>query len=88
MVAVKGFAGLRVTGEGLSLDPRLPARWQKLRFSVFWHGLRFAVLIAPGEVCIEADPDNSGEAVWRICGVPAKCGPGGRITRPIAAGMS
>ncbi len=33
---VMGFAGVRAWDEGLFIDPRLPARWRRLRFSLAW----------------------------------------------------
>lgn len=33
---VFGFAGLRLTADGYTLNPRLPASWQRLAFN-FWH---------------------------------------------------
>lgn len=37
---VFGFAGLRVTQEGYSIQPRLPATWQRLAFSFLHRGKR------------------------------------------------
>ncbi|HEY7493914.1 MAG TPA: glycoside hydrolase family 65 protein [Candidatus Tectomicrobia bacterium] len=36
--AVFGFGGLRLTDQGITAAPRLPAHWQRLRFKVFYHG--------------------------------------------------
>jgi kojibiose phosphorylase len=36
--AVLGFAGLRLTDQGLTATPRLPKHWQRLRFKVFDRG--------------------------------------------------
>jgi len=36
--AVFGFGGLRLTDQGLTAAPRLPAHWQRLQFKVFYHG--------------------------------------------------
>jgi kojibiose phosphorylase len=35
---VMGFAGVRVSGEGVALCPRLPSRWRRLNFSLIWRG--------------------------------------------------
>jgi kojibiose phosphorylase len=40
---VFGFAGLRLTADGYSLDPRLPASWQRLAFSFQLHGRKVRV---------------------------------------------
>ncbi len=39
-VAAMGFAGMTVGPEGLSFAPNLPARWQRLRFTVRYRGRR------------------------------------------------
>ncbi|MFZ4778782.1 MAG: glycosyl hydrolase family 65 protein, partial [Terrimicrobiaceae bacterium] len=80
MVAVKGFAGLRVTEEGLSLNPRLPEEWRGLRFRLHWHGQRFTVSISPEDVLVESDPGNTKGADWRIGGLQMHCAPGKTIT--------
>ena len=38
MIAVLGFAGLKVLPNGLSVDPHLPAGWTTLTFRCQWHG--------------------------------------------------
>ena len=43
---VHGFAGLQLSGGGISLDPRLPANWRSMSFSVQWHGRSVQVQIA------------------------------------------
>jgi kojibiose phosphorylase len=45
---VFGFAGLRLTNKGPVLDPRLPAHWQKLRFSVSFHGQTYRITLLQG----------------------------------------
>jgi trehalose/maltose hydrolase-like predicted phosphorylase len=79
MVAVQGFAGLRVTREGLSLNPRLPSQWRSLRFRVQWHGLRFTVSISQDETMIEGDAENAAPAVWRIGGETVCCAPSASV---------
>lgn len=41
--AVYGFGGLRMVGEKLRIEPHLPAGWDTLRYSVYWHGSRLEV---------------------------------------------
>ncbi|HVO72131.1 MAG TPA: glycosyl hydrolase family 65 protein [Aggregatilineaceae bacterium] len=45
---VFGFAGLRLTDNGLVVDPRLPAHWRRLRFSVRYRGESYVVDIQQG----------------------------------------
>ncbi len=33
-----GFAGLHLTEEGYTVEPRLPAHWRRLAFKYYWHG--------------------------------------------------
>jgi kojibiose phosphorylase len=35
---VFGFGGVRLTDQGITATPRLPAHWQQLRFKLFEHG--------------------------------------------------
>ncbi len=76
MVTVRGFAGLKVKGGRLSLDPRLPKQWESLCFGMHWQGMRFTISIRPGEARIEACPENATEAVWDVCGQLHRCAPG------------
>ncbi len=41
--AVFGFGGLRLEGDGLRLDPRLPPTWRRLAFPLRWRGSRLRV---------------------------------------------
>jgi trehalose/maltose hydrolase-like predicted phosphorylase len=38
--AIMGFSGLSVGPEGLSVSPRLPSQWRRLRFAARWHDRR------------------------------------------------
>jgi kojibiose phosphorylase len=53
--AVFGFAGLRMTGDGLAARPRLPGHWRRLRFCVRYCGHIYRVEVTPdGEAHISA----------------------------------
>lgn len=41
-----GFGGLDMMGDMLVLDPRLPAEWQALAFTLHWHGRRIGCRLA------------------------------------------
>jgi len=45
MTAVFGFAGLSLGEDGLALNPRMPAAWRSLAFSVQWRGRRLGIRI-------------------------------------------
>jgi len=44
-VLIKGFVGLKIHKETLSINPRLPSAWRKVLLSLKWRGglLRFEV---------------------------------------------
>lgn len=65
--AVRGFGGLRSDEERLGLDPRLPAGWSRLAFSVVRQGGRLHVEVRPGAVAVHADAAND-------VGVPVRVG--------------
>lgn len=48
-----GFGGLHLTADGPALDPHLPPGWERLRFSVRYHGERYTMTIEGGESRIE-----------------------------------
>jgi kojibiose phosphorylase len=45
---VFGFAGLTLSAEGPTLDARLPALWEALRFHLLWRGRRFSAELRRG----------------------------------------
>lgn len=45
MMAVLGFAGLTMTDDGVTLDPKLPEAWLGLAFNVQWRSRRLSVSI-------------------------------------------
>src|SRR6476619_4211276 len=45
-----GFAGLDLRGDMLGIDPRLPAQWRSLSFTVCWRGRSVGIRIADGTV--------------------------------------
>jgi trehalose/maltose hydrolase-like predicted phosphorylase len=44
---VLGFAGLRLSGEGYTVDPQLPAHWKRLSFSFLHRGENVHVVLSP-----------------------------------------
>lgn len=58
MVAVLGFAGLRLLPDRVLLQPRLPAQWRGLEFSFSWQRQHASVAIRPGAIRIKANPGN------------------------------
>ena len=54
LTAVFGFAGLSLQGDGIGLDPKLPASWRSLEFGVQWRGRRLKVRIDRAEQLLQA----------------------------------
>lgn len=52
--AVFGFAGVRLADGKLRINPRLPKNWQRLRFTVYWHGQQLQLDMTHESMEIEA----------------------------------
>ncbi|MES2255577.1 MAG: glycosyl hydrolase family 65 protein [Pseudomonadota bacterium] len=37
-MAIFGFGGISLLDDGIAIDPKLPARWRSLKFSLMWRG--------------------------------------------------
>ncbi|QBE47823.1 glycoside hydrolase family 65 protein [Leucobacter triazinivorans] len=53
MMLVQGFAGMRDAGRRLSFDPRLPAHWGELSFSLAWRERRIGVTLEQSRIRFE-----------------------------------
>lgn len=51
---VSGFGGMRDHFGELSFDPRLPASWDELAYTVHWHGTRLNIALSRSELRITA----------------------------------
>ncbi|ANY09295.1 glycoside hydrolase family 65 protein [Pseudonocardia sp. HH130630-07] len=69
-IAVHGFGGMRALSDRLSFDPRLPARCERLQFSVYWRGDIVEVDLGHAEwiFTLRAAPSTKVEIV--VDGVP------------------
>jgi len=76
--AVFGFGGFDVVDDGVVLDPRLPAPWDSLAFTIIHHGSRLDVRATSATTSLSAHEANDG---------PIRVHIGGRTTE-IAAGRS
>jgi trehalose/maltose hydrolase-like predicted phosphorylase len=54
LTAVFGFAGLSLQGDGVAVDPQLPAGWSSLGFGFQWRGRRLKMTIDQDRQCLEA----------------------------------
>jgi trehalose/maltose hydrolase-like predicted phosphorylase len=53
--AVMGFGGVRAESDAVRIDPRLPAVWAGLNFSVRWRGVRISVDVRRERLALELD---------------------------------
>ena len=77
MTLVQGFAGMRDTGRRLSFDPRLPAHWGALRFSLAWRGSRISVELTRDGIAFEIVEGEATCSVW-VRGAEHRLEPGSR----------
>ncbi len=79
--AVFGFGGVALDDDSLRVDPRLPQRWERLRFPVVVRGLRLTVTADHDHTLVEADPDNADDVAVQVGDLPVEMlNPGGSIT--------
>lgn len=50
---VNGFAGVRMLGGKLRIDPKLPTTWNKITFPINWHGVELKVTIDKNVLIVE-----------------------------------
>jgi alpha,alpha-trehalose phosphorylase len=79
---VSGFGGMRDHFGELSFDPRLPAAWDELAFTLHWHGTRLAVSITRSELRIAATGEDA--VTFSVRGGAHTVQPGGEISVPLA----
>ena len=59
-----GFGGARWYDGRLSLRPRLPAAWERYRFSLRWQGARLQVEVTPDSVRLQTNGPSVAVRVW------------------------
>ncbi len=70
LTAVFGFAGLSLTRDGPSLDPRLPPNWSSLGFRFQWRGRSVEIRIGQAERGIDATLETGEPMTILIGGQP------------------
>jgi kojibiose phosphorylase len=55
---VFGFAGLKITENGLSIDPHLPEKWRTLSFKIVYNGNLMSFTITRSEIRIETTAET------------------------------
>jgi alpha,alpha-trehalose phosphorylase len=79
---VSGFGGMRDHFGKLTFDPRLPASWDELAYTVHWHGTRLAVAVSRSELRIEAE--GGVEVEFEVRGTAYRVAPGESVAVPLA----
>ncbi|GAA3010931.1 glycoside hydrolase family 65 protein [Microbacterium aurantiacum] len=78
---VSGFGGMRDHFGELSFDPRLPADWPELAFTLHWHGTRLEVTVTRDALRLRAgDGDPLG---FTVRGVGYVIGPNDEVVVPL-----
>jgi kojibiose phosphorylase len=58
---VFGFAGVRLSGDEPQVEPRLPDRWQRLRFGLRWRGSHIAIDLRGSQGSDKVKTDGASE---------------------------
>ena len=65
---VFGFAGVKIKKERISVDPRLPRRWQKVSFSLLWQGKIIKLELTNETIKLKVQSRKPGEIELEIFG--------------------
>ncbi len=71
-----GFAGIRISEEGIGLNPVLPGHWHEVRFKVFYRGQELFLTISQASFSISASSENSAPVQINAYGHNAVLQPG------------
>jgi len=70
MLSVLGFAGLALRGDGLAIDPQLPAEWESVAFNVQWRGRRLKIRIDQSKRRLDATIESGAPMILFVGGKP------------------
>ncbi|MBA8815515.1 alpha,alpha-trehalose phosphorylase [Microbacterium halimionae] len=79
---VSGFGGMRDHFGELSFDPRLPADWPELAYTLHWHGTELDVILRANELRIKAG-EGTPVTFW-VRGAEYTVQSGGEVSVPLA----
>jgi trehalose/maltose hydrolase-like predicted phosphorylase len=82
---VAGFGGLRGHDGVLSFDPVLPAKFQRLRFTLHWQSRRVHVDVSRTEATYALSDGQHGEITLRHANETVSLHTGQPVTRPVSA---
>ncbi|MGO1058500.1 glycoside hydrolase family 65 protein [Planococcus sp. FY231025] len=80
--AVFGFAGVRLSDEGLRINPHLPEHWSRMQFTILWQGTPLTLEITHESLKVTS---HGKEAAFETGGMAYKVN--GTIQVPLANGI-
>ncbi|NYE19478.1 glycoside hydrolase family 65 protein [Microbacterium immunditiarum] len=80
---VAGFGGMRDHFGELTFDPRLPAAWPELSYSLEWQGTRLDIALRRDSLTVRASEDGT-HVGFSVRGAPYMIGPGEELVVPLA----
>ncbi|MFI8593382.1 glycoside hydrolase family 65 protein [Microbacterium sp. NPDC078428] len=79
---VSGFGGMRDHFGELSFDPRLPASWPSLSYSLRWHDAKLGIVITADAFRLRAD--DAGPVTFSVRGEQYTVEAGGELVIPLS----
>lgn len=80
---VFGFGGLTPRRDALHFTPRLPRQWDRLAFTIHWHGCRVRVELTHNQFQLSASPENSQAVLVEVNGDRYEVAPGEMRTQQV-----
>ena len=65
---VNGFAGVRMLGGDLRIDPKLPENWNEVKFTLNWHGVNLTVEVTKDTLIVVRNSENTTEVKFTVFG--------------------
>jgi hypothetical glycosyl hydrolase len=56
---VCGFGGLKISNGQLSISPKLPEKWNRLNYAIYWHGDRLEIAVEKNNLVITRKTQHS-----------------------------
>ncbi len=80
MAAVLGFGGVSFDDEMVSLNPRLPSKWETLKFTLILRGQVFNISIDRNFVILQPEESNTRDLCFNVGGKAVICQAGRSIS--------
>ena len=80
MTAVYGFGGVSADDRGISINPRLPSKWESAAFNLIWRGQKLRIKVYKDRTVIKSCAGNTLECTFNTGGHPHVCRAGEEIT--------